>query len=77
MSYCNKRACGTQVWRLTNVKRVVSASANENDAAPSPFCSRATTGVDCMRLENRGIGMETNLDCCDLAEQRPLEQAWH
>jgi len=24
-----------------------------------------------------GIGMETSLNCCGLAEQRPLVQAWH
>jgi len=24
-----------------------------------------------------GIGIETSLNCCGLAEQRPLEQAWH
>jgi len=56
---------------LELLKRIVTASTNENDVVLDPFCGSGTTGAACGCVKNRSfIGIEIDANYCNIAKNR-------
>ena len=53
--------------------RIILSSTNENDLILDPFCGGGTTGVSCIKLGRRFIGIEKEQDFFELSKKR-IEQ---
>lgn len=53
--------------------RIILSSTNENDLILDPFCGGGTTGVSCIKLGRRFIGIEKERDFFELSKKR-IEQ---
>lgn len=53
--------------------RIIISSTNENDLILDPFCGGGTTGVSCIKLGRRFIGIEKEQDFFELSKKR-IEQ---
>lgn len=53
--------------------RIIISSTNENDLILDPFCGGGTTGVSCIKLGRRFIGIEKERDFFELSKKR-IEQ---
>lgn len=50
--------------------RIIQASTNENDIVLDPFCGSSTTGVACMKLNRKYIGIDNSKEYLDLSIKR-------
>jgi site-specific DNA-methyltransferase (adenine-specific) len=58
---------------LELLKRIVTASTDNNSIVLDPFCGSGTTGAACKCLGNRSfIGIEIDKDYCELSKKRLL-----
>jgi len=55
---------------LQLIKRIITASSNENDLVLDPFLGSGTTGVACKQLNRKFIGFEKNVDYYEKAKKR-------
>lgn len=53
--------------------RIILSSTNENELILDPFCGGGTTGVSCIKLGRRFIGIEKERDFFELSKKR-IEQ---
>ena len=53
--------------------RIILSSTNENDLVLDPFCGGGTTGVSCIKLGRRFIGIEKERNFFELSKKR-IEQ---
>lgn len=50
--------------------RIILSSTNENDLILDPFCGGGTTGVSCIKLGRRFIGIEKEQDFFELSKKK-------
>ncbi len=55
---------------LNLLKRIITASTNENDIVLDPFCGSGTTGAACAITNRAFIGIEIDINYCALAKKR-------
>lgn len=59
---------------LSVLERILLASTNEGDVVLDPFCGSGTTGVSCMALKRKFIGIDNTEEYIELAEKRIKKQ---
>lgn len=52
------------------LERIVECSTNPGDVVLDPFCGSSTTGVACIELGRRYIGIDNNFDFIELSKRR-------
>ena len=55
------------------LERIILASSNENDLILDPFNGSGTTGIASIKLNRRYIGIEKELEFCDITIKRYLD----
>ena len=59
---------------LSVLERIILASTNEGNVVLDPFCGSGTTGVSCMALKRKFIGIDNTEEYIELAEKRIKKQ---
>ncbi len=54
------------------LERIILASTNEGDLILDPFSGSGTTGIACIKLNRRYIGIEKEIEYCELTKKRYL-----
>lgn len=52
------------------LERIIKASTNENDLVLDAFCGSSTTGVACLQLNRKYIGIDNNAEYIELSQRR-------
>lgn len=52
------------------LKRIVLASSQKNDIVLDPFTGSSTTGIACLRLKRKFIGIDSNKEYLELSKKR-------
>lgn len=55
------------------LERIILASTNENDLVLDPFCGSGTTGVCCLKLNRKFIGIEKEQEYLSISKNRISE----
>lgn len=58
---------------LALLERIILASTNEGDLVLDPFNGSGTTGLVSVKLKRRYIGIDKELEYCELTKKRYLE----
>ena len=59
---------------LSVLERIILASTNEGNVVLDPFCGSGTTGVSCLALKRKFIGIDNTEEYIVLAEKRIKKQ---
>ena len=56
------------------LKRIIEASTDPGALVLDPFCGSSTTGIACMRLGRKYIGIDNDKEYLDLSSRRLLSE---
>lgn len=69
--YCQDSRTGHPTQKPEGlIERIILASSNVNDLVVDPFAGSGTTLRVCQQTERRSLGIEVNIDYCNLIEAR-------